>query len=69
MTVKHIDIGGTNFGNWPSVFYLFGVIGVIWFPFWALLAYETPDQHPDITREELDFINEGIVHVIEGVST
>ncbi|GFT73534.1 hypothetical protein NPIL_298461, partial [Nephila pilipes] len=46
------------FGGWPSTFYLFGSIGCIWFVFWCLLAYETPEQHPTISKEELVRIQE-----------
>lgn len=41
------------FGGWPSTFYLFGAIGCIWFVFWCILEYETPEQHPTISKEEL----------------
>ncbi|GFX70674.1 vesicular glutamate transporter 2.2 [Trichonephila clavipes] len=41
------------FGGWPSTFYLFGGLGCIWFVFWYLLEYETPEQHPTISKEEL----------------
>ncbi|XP_058803913.1 sialin-like [Phymastichus coffea] len=40
--------------GWPAVYYLFGGIGIIWFPAWVLLAYNSPADHPFITKEELD---------------
>ena len=43
------------------VFYVFGLCGILWFPFWAYFAYETPDEHPRITKEELMFIHSGNV--------
>ncbi|XP_042911814.1 putative inorganic phosphate cotransporter isoform X2 [Parasteatoda tepidariorum] len=39
-------------GGWPSVFYVFGALGVIWYIIWAFLIYETPYTHPSITEEE-----------------
>ncbi|KAF8787087.1 putative inorganic phosphate cotransporter like protein [Argiope bruennichi] len=41
------------FGGWPSTFYLFGSIGCVWFLLWCLLAYETPEIHPSISKAEL----------------
>ncbi|XP_069705470.1 sialin-like isoform X2 [Periplaneta americana] len=38
--------------GWPSVFYITGAIGVIWFTAWWLLAYDSPAQHPRISKEE-----------------
>lgn len=47
------------FGGWQSCFYLFGVIGILWCPFWSFLAYEHPELHPRILKEELEHINRG----------
>ncbi|KAF8789844.1 putative inorganic phosphate cotransporter like protein [Argiope bruennichi] len=40
-------------GGWPSVFYVFGAFGCIWFLFWCVFVYENPSQHPTISKEEL----------------
>lgn len=50
---------GTFWGGWPSVFYLLGIAGCVWFVFWALLHYETPDSHPFISQKELEYIKKG----------
>ncbi|XP_030646235.1 vesicular glutamate transporter 3 [Chanos chanos] len=42
--------------GWPSVFYIYGVFGIIWYTFWLLLAYESPAIHPTITEEERIYI-------------
>ncbi|XP_042911036.1 putative inorganic phosphate cotransporter isoform X2 [Parasteatoda tepidariorum] len=47
-------------GGWPSVFYLCGLMGSVWFILWALLIHETPDDHPTISKEELIYIQEGL---------
>lgn len=54
-----IMVAGNDIGGWPAVFYLFGALGVAWFPYWAWMAYETPASHPRITMEELTYINKG----------
>ncbi len=54
-----IMIGGKFYGGWSSVFYLFGAMGIVWFPYWAYMSYESPEKHPHITAEELLIINKG----------
>ncbi len=41
----------TLFG-WPSVFYWFGALGLVYAVFWFTRVFETPDEHPDISDEE-----------------
>ena len=38
--------------GWPSVFYLFGVLGLVWFLVWSLLVHDGPELHPGISQEE-----------------
>ncbi|XP_071037740.1 putative inorganic phosphate cotransporter [Parasteatoda tepidariorum] len=47
-------------GGWPSVFYICGLMGSVWFILWALLIHETPDDHPRISKEELIYIQDGL---------
>ncbi len=47
------------FGGWQSTFYLFGLVGILWFPMWAFMAFEHPELHPRISEEELKHINKG----------
>lgn len=54
-----IQVAGSNLGGWPSVFYCFGTLGIVWFPFFAIRAYESPAVHPKITLDEILLINEG----------
>uniref|UniRef100_A0AAQ6IU69 Major facilitator superfamily (MFS) profile domain-containing protein n=1 Tax=Anabas testudineus TaxID=64144 RepID=A0AAQ6IU69_ANATE len=42
--------------GWSSVFYIYGVFGIIWYVMWLLLAYGSPAQHPTITDEERMYI-------------
>lgn len=54
-----LPINGQAWGGWQLVFYVFGILGILWFPYWALFAYETPDDHPYITAEEKALIRAG----------
>lgn len=47
------------FGGWDAIFYLFGCMGVIWYPIWVMYAVENPETHPHITKSELDLIRRG----------
>ncbi|KAG0429863.1 hypothetical protein HPB47_023236 [Ixodes persulcatus] len=44
------------FGGWPSVFYFFGTLGVVWFLAWTAFVYEWPEMHPRVSRKELHYI-------------
>ncbi|XP_016837245.1 sialin-like isoform X1 [Nasonia vitripennis] len=44
--------------GWPAVFYFFGALGMIWFPFWVLLTFNEPEQHPYISEAELNYLQE-----------
>lgn len=43
-------------GGWPSIFYVFGLFGMLWFLAWCFLVYDTPQDHPRISGEELNYI-------------
>ncbi|XP_026317790.1 putative inorganic phosphate cotransporter [Hyposmocoma kahamanoa] len=49
-----------NGGHWANVFYVFGTLGIIWFVFWALLCYNTPNDHPFISEQEKEYLNNNI---------
>jgi hypothetical protein len=38
--------------GWPSVFYVFGSMGVLWYLAWKKRAASTPSEDPLISREE-----------------
>lgn len=59
-------VGNTQLGTWHGTFYLFALFGFIWLPFWWWRAYERPEDHPDMTKEELAIINKNkIQHTIK----
>lgn len=53
MPISGILCDSDFLGGWPSVFYVFGFLGCVWFVFWCLLIYETPSSHPRISKIEL----------------
>jgi len=42
--------------GWDAVFYISAISGMIWFIFWTLLVYDSPEVHPTITEGERDLI-------------
>ncbi|XP_059834529.1 vesicular glutamate transporter 3 [Hypanus sabinus] len=49
-----------QYKGWSSVFYVYGMFGMIWYVFWLLLAYQSPAKHPTITSEERTYIESSI---------
>lgn len=41
----------STFG-WASVFYVTGVVGLVWSILWFVLIFDSPAQHPRISKEE-----------------
>ena len=46
--------------GWESVFYVTGVLSLVWVVFWFLLVSETPQDHPRISKEEKKYIESSI---------
>ncbi|XP_011876559.1 PREDICTED: sialin isoform X2 [Vollenhovia emeryi] len=42
--------------NWESGWYVPSVLMLVWTCVWALVAYDSPGEHPGITAEEKDYI-------------
>jgi len=55
--------------GWPSIFYLFGGLGIIFAVFWVWLIHESPDEHPTISEHERQYIKEGQEDPIEAEET
>ncbi|CAK9151387.1 unnamed protein product [Ilex paraguariensis] len=49
-----------NFG-WPSVFYSFGYLGIIWFALWVIKAHSSPKEDLELTAQEKRLILEGSI--------
>ncbi|KAF6202200.1 hypothetical protein GE061_004598 [Apolygus lucorum] len=46
--------------SWQAVFYIFGLLGVVWYLVWCFLCYNDPSSHPFISPEELEYLKESI---------
>jgi len=42
-------------GGWPSVFYVFGMVGCVWSTAWFFLCYDSPAVHPRISSTEREY--------------
>ena len=47
-----------SFG-WHAVFWIFGVVGIVMGAIWYFFARNRPEEHPNITPEEIEFIKDG----------
>jgi ACS family sodium-dependent inorganic phosphate cotransporter len=47
----------TRYG-WPSVFYAFGAVGLVWTMFWAWWIHDDPRRHPSIGPDERALLEE-----------
>jgi len=43
--------------GWPSVFYGFGVLGLVWIVFWLKIAANNPAEDPSLAETEKSFIS------------
>lgn len=43
-------------GGWPSIFYVFGLIGVVWSIAFIWLVHEDPSSHPNMDEKEKKYI-------------
>ncbi|KAK9301250.1 hypothetical protein QLX08_006329 [Tetragonisca angustula] len=42
--------------NWESGWYIPSLLMMVWIVVWAIVAYDSPTEHPGITEEERDYI-------------
>lgn len=57
--VLTLPVSGTlasSGGGWPSIFYVFASLGVIWCVLWFFLGFNSPAEHPYISKTERDYI-------------
>ncbi|GFN92514.1 vesicular glutamate transporter 3 [Plakobranchus ocellatus] len=47
-------------GGWPSVFYIMGAVSLLWSICWLAFVYDSPAQHPSISKEERAYIEASI---------
>ncbi|XP_063913981.1 sialin-like [Zophobas morio] len=46
--------------GWPSIFYVFGGISIVWFIIWMWFVSETPAEDPRISKTELNYILQSV---------
>jgi hypothetical protein len=42
--------------GWPSIFYIFGAVGILWVLLWFALGADRPGTHKFISKEEQAYI-------------
>jgi hypothetical protein len=52
-------------GGWPSIFYLFGLVGIVWFVVWMTCSADSPAKHRFIGNVERDYIVEKTKDTVE----
>lgn len=43
-------------GGWPSIFYVFGGLGILWFILWMVFASNSPDENRFIGENEKEYV-------------
>lgn len=46
--------------GWGSIFYIIGIVGILFSLLWLYIVRETPNTHPRITQAEKDFLRDAI---------
>ncbi|XP_053689625.1 putative inorganic phosphate cotransporter isoform X2 [Sabethes cyaneus] len=47
-------------GGWPSIFYVFGIIGTVWSVAFLFTCHEDPITHPTIREDERKYIQQSV---------
>ncbi|XP_011881463.1 PREDICTED: sialin isoform X2 [Vollenhovia emeryi] len=55
----------SNSFGWGASFHVTSLLGIIWFCFWHLLVYDSPQQHPRISEKEKNYILDNITGSVE----
>ena len=58
LSEESLILYGTEVGKWKAVFWVYGVIGIAWSPFWVILAAEHPEDC-DTSPEEMALLMRG----------
>lgn len=51
----YLCVNGFN-GGWPSIFYVFGGVGIVWVILWVALTAKSPAEHHFISQAEKEYI-------------
>ncbi|XP_067632691.1 putative inorganic phosphate cotransporter [Eurosta solidaginis] len=58
-TVVMLSISGyiaSSWLGWPSIFYISGIVGILWSIIWYFCSASSPSEHPSISLAELRYI-------------
>ncbi|EYB80943.1 hypothetical protein Y032_0396g672 [Ancylostoma ceylanicum] len=47
-------------GGWPSIFYVLGIVGIVWCAIWTYMVSAKPANHPRISERERQYIIKAI---------
>ncbi|KAJ0180066.1 hypothetical protein K1T71_004657 [Dendrolimus kikuchii] len=47
-----------HYTGWPGIFYVFGIMGLVWTTIWWIVVKESPEKDPHITPAELKYIQD-----------
>ncbi|CAB3243765.1 unnamed protein product [Arctia plantaginis] len=47
-----------HYTGWPGIFYVFGIMGLVWTTIWWLVVKESPEKDPHISPAELKYIQD-----------
>ncbi|XP_025413767.1 vesicular glutamate transporter 1-like isoform X2 [Sipha flava] len=50
--------------GWESIFYVTGLIGLLWHACWTYLIYDSPNTHPTISEKERKYIEDSLGNCI-----
>lgn len=51
--------------GWSSIFYMQGGLSILWYVLWCIFVYDSPAQHPRISKDERKFIEESLGTVVK----
>jgi len=46
--------------GWPSIFYVFGTLALLWTIFWMTTVGESPSEDRRISEDEIDYITSSL---------
>ncbi|XP_045493507.1 sialin isoform X1 [Colias croceus] len=55
-----------HYTGWPGIFYVFGIMGLVWTTIWWIVVKESPEKDPHITAAELKYIQESRGTTVSG---
>ena len=58
LCAKDLEFAGLSVGRWPGTFYVFGVLTLLYVPIWVSYAWNSPEECPYITPEELELLQD-----------